>query len=90
MFNTHFLFASLIWGSIGIGYFIYGKRQRSWVPMVRAGVLMIVCAVANLRNAHRADLLALEAWLLSDDAVRITEGRSQILAPASAALTIPR
>ena len=40
MFNTHFLFASLIWGSVGFGYFIYGKRQRSWVPMV-GGLVMI-------------------------------------------------
>ena len=40
MFNTHFLFASLIWGSVGVGYFIYGKRQRSWLPMV-GGVAMI-------------------------------------------------
>ena len=40
MFNMHFLFASLIWGSVGVGYFIYGKRQRSWVPMV-GGVLMV-------------------------------------------------
>ncbi len=40
MFETNFLFASLIWGSIGLGYFIYGKRQRSWIPMV-GGVLMM-------------------------------------------------
>ena len=40
MFNTSFLFVSLIWGSIGIGYFVYGKKQQSWVPMV-GGVLMI-------------------------------------------------
>jgi uncharacterized membrane protein HdeD (DUF308 family) len=40
MFNTSFLFASLIWGSVGVGYFIYGKRQGSWSPMV-GGVLMI-------------------------------------------------
>jgi len=40
MLNTHFLFASLIWGSVGVGYFIYGKRQRSWLPMV-GGVAMI-------------------------------------------------
>ena len=43
MFNTHFLFASLIWGSVGFGYFIYGKKQSSWVPMV-GGVLMIAAS----------------------------------------------
>ncbi len=43
MFNTHFLFASLIWGSIGVGYFIYGKKQSSWVPMI-GGLLMIAAS----------------------------------------------
>jgi len=43
MFNTHFLFASLIWGSVGFGYFIYGKKQSSWVPMV-GGLLMIAAS----------------------------------------------
>ncbi len=40
MFNTNFLFASLVWGSIGVGYFIYGRKQRSGIPMA-GGVLMI-------------------------------------------------
>ena len=43
MFNSTVLFASLIWGSVGLGYFIYGKRQHSWVPMV-AGILMIAAS----------------------------------------------
>jgi hypothetical protein len=40
MFNANFLFASLIWGSIGVGYFIYGKKQTSLVSMI-GGLLMI-------------------------------------------------
>ena len=40
MFNANFLFASLIWGSVGMGYFIYGKKQASWVSMI-GGVLMM-------------------------------------------------
>jgi len=40
MFSANFLFASLIWGSVGVGYFIYGKKQSSWLPMI-GGVLMI-------------------------------------------------
>jgi uncharacterized membrane protein len=40
LLDAHFLFASLIWGSIGVGYCIYGKRQQSWVPMA-GGILMI-------------------------------------------------
>ncbi len=38
--NSNVLFASLFWGSIGAGYFIYGKKQRSWPPMV-GGIAMI-------------------------------------------------
>jgi hypothetical protein len=40
MFDPTFLFASLIWGSIGVGYFVYGKKQRSIVPTV-GGMLMV-------------------------------------------------
>jgi hypothetical protein len=39
-FNSNILFASLFWGSVGVGYFIYGKKQRSWPPMV-GGIAMI-------------------------------------------------
>jgi hypothetical protein len=42
MFDTSFLFASLFWGSVGMGYFIYGKKQRSWLPMVGGVVMMIL------------------------------------------------
>ena len=40
IFDTKFLFASLLWGSIGVGYFIYGKRQQQLMPML-GGVAMI-------------------------------------------------
>jgi hypothetical protein len=43
MFNTASLLSSLFWGSIGAGYFIYGKRQRSFVPMI-GGVLLIAAS----------------------------------------------
>jgi hypothetical protein len=47
MFNASFLFASLIWGSIGMGYFIYGKKQGSWVPMVGGIAMMAVSYVGG-------------------------------------------
>ena len=40
MFSASFLFASLLWGSVGVGYFIYGKKQQSLSPMV-GGIVMI-------------------------------------------------
>ena len=43
MFNASFLFASLVWGSIGFGYFIYGKKQGSWIPLA-GGILMMIAS----------------------------------------------
>lgn len=46
--NANTLFASLIWGSVGGGYFIYGKKQGLLVPAI-GGIAMIAisCVVAN-------------------------------------------
>jgi hypothetical protein len=42
MFDPGTLFASLIWGSVGVGYFIYGKKQGSWPPMIGGVVLIAI------------------------------------------------
>ncbi len=34
------MFASLLWGSVGLGYFIYGKKQAAWIPMVGGALMM--------------------------------------------------
>ena len=39
--NPNFLFASLVWSSVGFGYWIYGKKQQTLACMI-GGVLMIV------------------------------------------------
>ena len=39
-FDSRFLFASLLWGSIGVGYWIYGKKQREMMPMI-GGAAMV-------------------------------------------------
>ena len=38
--SAHILVASLIWGSVGVGFFIYGKKQQSLVPLF-GGLLLI-------------------------------------------------
>jgi hypothetical protein len=40
-----FLFASLFWGSVGIGYWIYGKKPRETMPTLGG---MAIIAVSNL------------------------------------------
>jgi hypothetical protein len=47
MFNMGTLFASLLWGSIGIGYFIYGKKQKSFMPMIGGVALIAVSYFAG-------------------------------------------
>ena len=38
--DAGYLFAALIWGSVGLGFFIYGKKQKSPVPLVCGMILM--------------------------------------------------
>jgi len=40
VFDAKFLFASLIWGSIGVGYIIYAKKQQEIVPFI-GGLIMV-------------------------------------------------
>lgn len=40
LFNSSFLFASLLWGSVGFGYFIYGKKQGA-LPALVGGIVMM-------------------------------------------------
>jgi hypothetical protein len=41
------LFASLIWGSIGLGFAIYGKKQRAVAPLVGGIMLMGIAYVVG-------------------------------------------
>ena len=40
LLDANFLFASLFWGSVGIAYWVYGKKQQEMMPMF-GGVAMI-------------------------------------------------
>ncbi len=40
MGSMSYLLAALIWGSIGLAFAIYGKRQRAVVPLV-GGILLM-------------------------------------------------
>ncbi|HEY1267302.1 MAG TPA: hypothetical protein VGH16_08610 [Candidatus Binatia bacterium] len=39
--DTSSLMWGLVFGSIGLGYFVYGKRQKSAVPMLSGVGLML-------------------------------------------------
>lgn len=51
------LFASLIFGSIGAGYLIYGKKQTRMVPML--GGIALVAASYFLETALSMSLVSL-------------------------------
>jgi hypothetical protein len=69
MFNASFLFASLLWGSVGFGYFIYGKKQGSWIPMT-GGIIMIaasyVAGTALLMSLISLGIIAAVWFLLRE------------------------
>ena len=67
MFSPSFLFASLIWGSIGVAYLVYGTKQKSLVPTA-GGILMIVAsyfATSALTMSLICVALGVIVWVLS-------------------------
>ena len=41
MDSTAGLYASLLFGSLGVGYIIYGRKQQNWVTWVTGIVLCV-------------------------------------------------
>jgi hypothetical protein len=67
MFTGSFLLASLLWSSIGFGYFIYGKKQGLWVPMVGGIAIIVVSYVggtALIMSAISLGIMGLVYYLL--------------------------
>ena len=40
--SAHYLFASMFWSTVGFGYFVYGKKQQSMMPLIGGIVMMAV------------------------------------------------
>ena len=67
MLDTNFLLASLLWGSIGTGYFLYGKKQGAVVPLAGGLVLIAVSyfiGSAFLLSLVSVALIAVMHWLM--------------------------
>ena len=47
MGSSSYLFAALLWGSVGMGFAIYGKRQRAAAPLVGGILLMAISYVIS-------------------------------------------
>ena len=67
MFDTNFLLASLLWGSIGTGYFIYGKKQGAAIPLIGGlalvGISYFIGSALALSLVSIALILAMH-WLM--------------------------
>jgi hypothetical protein len=64
--NYNTLFASLFWGSIGLGFSIYGKKQGAMVPLFGGVALMAVSyfiSSALYMSLVCGGLLAAIIWL---------------------------
>jgi len=65
--NQHYLWASLIWGSVAGGYLIYGWKQRSLIPFV-AGLVMTAASIfifsALLMSLASIIIMFVTWWLL--------------------------
>lgn len=57
LFDTNYLFASLLWGSIGFGYCIYGKKQREIVAL--AGGMAMIAVSYLVSSALLMSLLSI-------------------------------
>jgi hypothetical protein len=66
MSNANSLFASLFWGSIGIGFTVYGKRQGAPAALA-GGVAIVACSYfigsALFLSLASLGLGALAIWL---------------------------
>jgi hypothetical protein len=57
MFSTSFLLASLLWGAVGSGFCVYGKKQAETVPL--AGGLLMVALSYFVTSALLMSLLGI-------------------------------
>lgn len=66
MFESSTLIASLIWGSVGIGFAIYGKRQQAsviWIGGLALIAISYVISSALYMSLAGAGILAAMFWL---------------------------
>ena len=65
--DTNFLLASLLWGSVGGGYFLFGKKQAAATPMVGGLVLITIsCFIGSAiaLSLVSVALIAAMHWLM--------------------------
>ncbi|MEP6662449.1 MAG: hypothetical protein ABJC04_02185 [Verrucomicrobiota bacterium] len=64
--DSNTLIASLIWGSIGTGFFIYGKKQGAMIPLfgglVLVGLSYFISSALYMTLASLGTLAGMFIW----------------------------
>ena len=55
--NVSYLFTAFFWGTIGFGFFIYGKKQKSMIPLV--GGILLMGVTYLVRTALNLSLISI-------------------------------
>jgi len=70
-FDTGTIIASTVWSGIGMGYWVYGKKQRSMPPMVGGIALTaaswLVTGLLWMSLACIAIIVGTHVWLRNED-----------------------
>lgn len=55
--DSSYIFAAFFWGTVGFGFFIFGKKQKSIVPLIGGILLMGISYV--IRTALNLSLISI-------------------------------
>jgi hypothetical protein len=63
--DEHFLLASVWWGGIASGYWVYGWKQKSWIPLAGGAAMMAAsCFMPALTMSLVSILIMVGVWWL--------------------------
>ena len=61
--DEHFLWASVFWSGIASGYWLYGWRQKSWIPLAGGAAMMgTACFMPALTMSMVSILIMFGVW----------------------------
>ena len=55
--DSSYIFAAFFWGTVGFGFFIFGKKQKSIIPLI-GGILLMGISYA-IRTALNLSLISI-------------------------------
>jgi hypothetical protein len=62
--DAHYLLASVFWSGVASGYWIYGWKQKSWIPLAGGAVMMGACFLPALTMSLVSIAVIFAVWWL--------------------------